>query len=197
MLRYSYPHLINKSVFDMNSQDYPHKNPKITIIDMIRELQETSGVAVNVIESDERFEIIRSTVSQDVAATLDAIVAQNKNYRWCTIMNHYVLYPEDYVWDQKISGIAIIDMSRLDAATQYVTEIQKQVSALSDLVGIPIKGDPQASVYTELVSLHPVASIIEHLVELLGTNNNLTFTIEQAPSGKRVLYFQQVRTEWH
>jgi hypothetical protein len=178
---------------DPYSQGYPsHRNSGGTIINLIRELRDTSGVPVNVIVSDEQIRVSCSTTGQDVAAVLEALVAQTARYRWRTITGHYVLYPSDPVWDSKISGIAIRSVPRLDAATQYVTAVRSQIPALADLVEPPMKGDSRAPVYTEPVSLPLETSIVTHLVELLGTNDQLAFTIERARSGQRVLHFQQV-----
>jgi len=55
-----------------------------------------------------------------------------------------------------------------------------------------LKGNLHAPIYSEPVSLQFKASIIEHLVELLGTDDQLAFTVEWASSDRRVLHFERV-----
>lgn len=147
---------------------------------------------VSAIESDEPVDV--EIAARDVREALDALCTQAESYRWRTVMGRYVLFPADSVWESEISGVAIADVPRLDAATRYVIAVRSQISALEDLVEPPIKGDPRAPVYTEPVTLSRESSILAHLVELLGTNEQLAFTVERARSGKRVLHFEQVTT---
>lgn len=177
----------------MPSQDsLSDTSPANTITYFIHQLRATYGVPVNFIESDERVEVSLPTISENVAASLDAVVGQTKKYRWRTVVGRYIVYPSEPVWDTRVSGIAITEVPRLDAATQYITAIQSQIHALEDLVAPPMKGDPRAPVYTAPVSLHSESSVLEHLVELLGTSERLVFTIERSPSNHRVMYFEQL-----
>ena len=159
---------------------------------MVRKIWDIYGVPVNVIVSDERVESGWSTTGQSVAEALDSLVAQVGGYRWRMIMGRYVLYPSDPVWDSNVSEITIVGVPRFDAATQYLAAVRRQIPALDDLVGALLRGDPRAPAYAEPVSLNRESSIVAHLVEVLGTNDQLAFIIERALSGKRVLHFQQV-----
>jgi hypothetical protein len=170
----------------------PHTNPRDAVADVIRQLRDTLRVPVSFIQSDEQVETNWTTTGQEAATTLITSVTQTGLYRWRMIMGRSVLYPVDPVWDHKIMGIAITGVPRLDGAMQYTTAVRSRIPALDDLGGPPMKGDPRSPVYEAPVSLSPEASLIEHLVELLGTNKHLVFTIERGPSGRRVLHFQEV-----
>ncbi|GET39216.1 hypothetical protein [Microseira wollei] len=169
-------------------------DPRGTLLNFIRELRDSKGIPINFIEADEQVEVSWSTIDQEVETVLNTTVNGTGCYRWRLILGHYVVYPSDRVWDTKVCGIGITNVPRLEAATQYVTAVQTQIPALNDLLAPPIKGEPRAPVYIEPVSLHPEFSIVENLVELLGTNDQLAFTIEYTLSERRVLYFQQVLT---
>jgi len=163
-----------------------------SIPEVVRELRRVHGTAVNLIESEERVEINQPTSGPDVQAVLDALVARSDRYRRRRIRGRDLIYPTDPVWECEVSGIAITGVPRLDAATQFVVAVNSQIPALKDLLPPPILGDPRTPAHVEPVSLQPEAVIVEHLAELLGTNEQIVFTIEWALSGQRMLHFEQV-----
>jgi hypothetical protein len=165
---------------------------KKTATGVIRLMRDTFNLPVNFIQSDEQEEFDITNLESNISA-FKRKVELSDHYKWCTIMGRYVFYSCNPVWDHEISEINIAGISRLNAATQYLAEVRSQIPALIDLTGPPMKGEPLSLVYTELVYLSPVSSLIKHLVELLGTNEKLVFTIERALSGQRVLHFQEVQ----
>lgn len=175
-----------------SASDFSNNVQETSLIDAVRQFRKTSGVALNAIEADTEERACWPSVGHDVEATLEDLIAQQGHYRWRMLMGRYVIYPTDSVWDGRIAGIAITGRPRLDAATQYVKAVRGQVPALRDLLEPPIKGDPRSPVYTEPVSLRSEAPILIHLMELLGWNKALAFTIQWTQSGRRILHYQEV-----
>jgi hypothetical protein len=116
--------------------------------------------------------------------------ARRNGLRWRRIGTRFVLYPEADVWERPVSGIEISDVERADAAAAYTAEVARLVPGLERLVGGVVRGDPRAPVYSDRVSLSPQATVLEHLVELLGDDPDLVFTIEPADDGRLVLHFE-------
>jgi len=163
-----------------------------TVVGMIQELRDTTGVPVNVVESDEPVVVTWHVAGQDPVVALETLAAHTNAYRWRRVLGRYVVYPTAPEWESEIARIRIVQVPRNEAALQYVAEVRSQLAALGDLVAGLIKGDPRSPVYTEPVTLSPRAPILQHLVELLGSNSQLAFTIERAKSGARLLHFEQV-----
>jgi hypothetical protein len=177
----------------MTSQIEP-SHPNVTgIVAAVSTLRFDLGVPVNVIEGGRHIEIAYHSTSQDVATILDALLSQSPDYRWSLVTDRYVVYPTDPVWDRVVTAVNIKATARYDAAMQYLTVVRNQIAELSDLIGVVMKGDPRSPVFVEPVFLSPQAPIVSHLVQLLGTNGRIAFTIERALSGKRVLHFENVR----
>jgi hypothetical protein len=105
----------------------------------------------------------------------------------------YVLYPQDPIWDLEGPPVTIAYRPRLEAAGEYVVALRHHIPGLADLVEPPLKGDPRAALYTAPVSVTPKTPILEQLVQLLGSNERLAFTIERAATGRRVLHFVNLR----
>jgi len=194
MLRDCYSHVNEEELLNQGSQGPTDEYGASSISSFVGQLRNRSGVPVNFIESEDVVLYWPST-DQDVAAILDALVMQTDHYRWRTVGERYVLYPRDPVWDSSVSRVDIRDVARLDAATRYVAVVRSQIPALEDLLPPVLLGDPRAPIYAERVSLSPESSVVGHLVELLGMNRRLAFTVEHVQSGQRALNFWQVGPE--
>jgi hypothetical protein len=123
--------------------------------------------------------------------TAIADVARANGLRVRTIGTHFVLYPNDDVWERPVSGIDISNVERAAAAAAYTADVARRVPGLERLVGGVVRGDPEAPVYSDRVSLSPEATILEHLVELLADDPDLVFTVEPADDGRLVLHFER------
>jgi hypothetical protein len=128
----------------------------------------------------------------DRQSTVDEF-ARRAGLRWRAIGTHVVLYPDDDVWERRVSGIAVADARRADAAAAYTADVARRVPGLERLVGGVVRGDPDAPVYADRVTLSPEAAVLEHLVQLLGDDPDLVFTIEPAADGRLVLHFERAR----
>lgn len=162
-----------------------------TVKALVSELRQ-AGQPINWIEADEDSTLERAVSTDDLAAALKDVAGAVSAYQWTTVNGHYILYPALQAWTATVSGIDITETPRLAAARGYVAAVRDRVHELHDLSGPPMKGDPASPVYEDPVSLDSSAPILKHLVELLGDDDRLVFTIERGASGARILHFERI-----
>lgn len=155
-------------------------------------LRDTRHVPLNYIRADEH--IARSVIEKggSTEEQLQALVAQAPAYRWSELAGRYVVLPRAAVWDTRIDDVVIANIPRLEAATRFVARVRTVVPELADLAEPPMIGDPRSPVYSEAVSLPHDASILQHLVALLGADLRTVFTIERTRFGDRLLHFDRI-----
>jgi hypothetical protein len=173
------------------------------VVDLIQRLRESVGAPVNVVERRDSAGVRWTTAdaetrqraleARDVEALLDLLVARSSGYTWRAVEQHTVVYPVDEpAWLERLEHDNPIAGPRLDAASEFVETVTRHVPALGDLAAPPMRGDPDAPIFMDPVSPRSGASILEQLVQLLGDDDRLAFTVERGPSGHRVLHFQHV-----
>jgi hypothetical protein len=115
----------------------------------------------------------------------DQTVLDDLGYRLEAIGGRRTLRPNDTVWDKTVTGVEIVDVPRADAAHAYALEARQQVRELDEagFAGGVVRGDPREPMFTDLVTLSREARVVEHLVELLGQDADLVFTVEPASLG--------------
>ena len=163
-----------------------------TVAEFVRELRGAGGVPINFIRADEEVEVSARMDDAGADEALARLVAQTDRYRWERVEGRYVLYPADDVWRSVVSGVDIKQVPRLEAASLYADIVRGQISALGDWAGPVQKGETRSPVFTDRVSLSPSASVLVHLIELLGTDERLAFTIERGRAGPRVMHFERL-----
>lgn len=157
----------------------------------VDEIRNTLQTPVNVIEGDDGTRLPDLT-STSLEKSLGWLLTQTRNYRHERLLDRHLVYPTDAVWDTQISGVQIRDIARIEAASRYAAVLRANVAGLHDFAGPVIKGDPGTPLFTDPVSLSPDARVVEHLVELLGQDQSLAFTVERASTGARVLHFSSL-----
>jgi hypothetical protein len=162
------------------------------VADLVQRAREEFAPPLNFIEAAESVDLPSLSPGQNLEATLATLVTKTDRYRWRVAGQRYILYPEPPVWDEEGPSVTITDRPRLEAASEYVAALRQHTPELADLVEPPLKGDPRAALYTAPVSVTPKTPILEQLVQLLGTNERLAFTIERAATGRRMLHFVEV-----
>ena len=107
----------------------------------------------------------------------------------CTVIDgRTVLHPREAVWNERVPGTRI-EGPRLQAARAFVGVLQRSFSELADLTPPLMKGDPGAPLYTSVVAVPGGLSVLQGLVDLLGGDPRLVFTIERVGDARRMLYF--------
>jgi hypothetical protein len=155
-------------------------------------LRENHRAPVSFIQADERVDRLEAQPSDDVDAALHGLVSQAQAYRRTEQAGHLIIFPRAPVWDMSVTDVQITDVPRLEAATKYIALVRTRVPGLSDLLEPPMKGNPSAPIYTQPVSLQPRGSVVQHFVQLLGSDRSVVFTVERLTSGARLFYFDRV-----
>jgi hypothetical protein len=161
-------------------------------VSSVESLREALPTPVSVI-LDRRADVLDVPAVKGEPEAAVAKAARRNGLRWRKIGTRFVLYPADDVWERRVTGVDIDGIARADAAGAYTSEVARRVPELEHLVGGVVRGDPGAPVHADRVSLSPEATVLEHLVELLGDDPDLVFTVEPAEDGRLVLHFEHTR----
>lgn len=165
------------------------KHDDENILNHVRILR-AEGMAINFIEADEPA-LIKRRVEATAEAALNDLVTQAPAYGWTRLANRYVVHPSEPVWQMPISG-KVITAERIEATRQFLALVRAQAKGLVDLMEPIVKGEPASPIYTEVVRLNLPQPLLTDLVELLGKDDRLVFTIERAASGSRILHFERL-----
>lgn len=167
---------------------------ELTIGEWARHLWQLTGEPLNAIADSTLSSEDVIAIPRDLPTALDALRAKSGGrYRWVRAGRRYVVYPDEPAWDIIVRGVNILGRPRIDAAASYLDAVRAQVPALADIVGPGVIGDPRAPLYSQTVSLTQEASVVEHLVQLLGDAQNVAFLIERTGGGRRVMRFERVQ----
>jgi hypothetical protein len=100
------------------------------------------------------------------------------------VKDRVVIAPPDAVWRTEVIVPDAGPQPRFKATTTYLAAVAAQVLELSELHIEGIFGDPRAPLRMERVTLSPRAPVVQHLVELLGSNDDLAFAVVTSWDGK-------------
>ena len=170
-----------------------------TTIELAAILQK-AGVPVSIIQAldDPRFELNEQRI--EVRRLLEKVEILSGVYRLESIDGRMVLYPKALPFDREIRNVDFVGRRRFTAAAEYVRLLKKAIPELPQIVGpVETRAGPEGRIpfYDDPVTLEPNARVIDHLVQLLGTDKNLYFLIKEAPGLKRpagamLIYFGSV-----
>ncbi|KRE82949.1 hypothetical protein ASG75_15525 [Rhodanobacter sp. Soil772] len=124
-------------------------------------------------------------------ALLNSFVAVVPEYAWTAVGSRCVLHPRQDIWRASLSGKAF-QGPRLQTARAYVEFLRGTAAEMADLAPPLLKGDPAAALYTATVSIRENCSALQGLVDLLGPDPSMVFTVERQDADRRVLFFERV-----
>jgi hypothetical protein len=169
------------------------ERPATTVSEVVDYLRSAWGAPVSIIEAphDATFPInMGQTTAYEV---LGRAVSSDRSYRMRQENGRTVLVPVEWKGlDDTVSGVAIKDMARAEATRHYIEFAKPQTSALAPVEGPVLKGDPGAPVYAEKVTLSSSATVFQHLVQLLGSDARVVFSIRLARPGVYIFLLQNV-----
>lgn len=157
------------------------------IKDFIYQLRQ-KGFPISFIEADRQPAIDRP-LTDDLKLFLEDILPKDGQYNFVKTNGQYIILPSDPMWRKEISGIHIKDEPRINAVEEYLLFIQKYHINIQPPA---VKGDPDSSDYIDKVTLTNTAQLKDHLLQLLGKNNSLVFTIEETQAGPKMMHFESV-----
>ena len=124
-------------------------------------------------------------------AFLNSLVAVVPEYAWTMASGRYVLHPRQDIWRAPLPGAAF-QGPRLQTARAYVEFLRGAAPEMADLAPPLLKGDHAAVLYTDPVSIRASCSALQGLVDLLGPDPSMVFTIERQDVDRRVLYLERM-----
>jgi hypothetical protein len=133
----------------------------------------------------------RATSGEPPEALLNSLVAVVPEYAWTTVGGRCVLHPRQDIW-RAVLPCEAFQGPRLQTAKSYVEFLRGMAPEMSDLVPPLLKGDPAAALYTATVSIRAGCSALQGLVDLLGSDPSMVFTIERQDADRRMLFFEQM-----
>jgi hypothetical protein len=131
----------------------------------------------------------RSGSARDI---LNAICLAAPSYEADIVDGRIMLYPKDAKLQTVVQDMDIKNLSRLGAAEQVVEILKARYQILDDLVPPFVFGNPNNTVYTDLVTVAGPMSALKALVALLGKDETLALAIVRAKTGVRVMGFKRV-----
>lgn len=185
------------------SKEVPMENPLdrsipgVTLSDVevqvvVALLRASYKVPISFIEAEDGPRLTLDVAEGPLKGLLDKIVLQSPEYRYAVVGGRLVLYPNLPLYDAVVEGVQITNLSRLEAGLAYALHLNREVPGFERLAGPVLKGAENSPVYKAVVSLSPRDTVLNHLVQLLGTDTTVVFSIRKTQSGGLVLLYEQV-----
>lgn len=163
-----------------------------SIADTFKRLNEEFHIPVSFIEGragDRHSEVV--AVNESVRNVLRRIVESAPGYQCKRSKDHVVVLGNRNEFSAVVRGVQIVSKYRAIASRDYLEKAASDVRALSDLGFLP--GAPiDSPLINEKVTLAPDATVLEHLVQLLGDNPRAYFSIRWATTGSRYFTLGEV-----
>ncbi|MEX6688157.1 hypothetical protein QTN47_11660 [Danxiaibacter flavus] len=158
-----------------------------TIKDFVYHLRR-AGFRVNFIEANQKPDV-DEPFTDDPDIFFENILPRDGQYDFVKAKSQYTVFPSDSMWRKEISGIHIKNTPRINAVEEYLSFIQKYHIHIQPPA---IKGDPDSPDYTDTITLANTGQLKDHLLQLLGTDRSLVFTIEKTQTGLPMLHFERI-----
>ena len=173
---------------DAKSGGQQHLDQKVSIsasneslYDFVKSLQDDHKVPLCFIEPD-----IHTTARKDISfdlhdvsvkSVLDTVVSQVPILKYRLINGRLVLFPDERKYLLPMA-VDIENLARFRAVDAYIDKLaERYPSEFGSLLGPSIKGFPGAPIYADKVTVKGTATVLEQLVQLLGDDPRLIFTI--------------------
>lgn len=164
-----------------------------SVYDIIQLLRMKYNVPISFIDAEEKQKITVDLKDASLRTVLEKVISSSPIYDYRIINERLVLYPKVPKYNFIVNDVDINMMKRLEAANKYVSQLNHQFPEFMDLVGPPVLGNPQHPVFIDKVSLKRESTVLEHLVQLLGEDLKVVFSIIKAKSGVPILVFERVK----
>jgi hypothetical protein len=161
------------------------------VAEAVYALRNQDHVGISFVEIASTTPVTLEFTSAELGLVLDALVKQVPAYRYEVVGEHLFLYPRGELFDGKYD-VKIKKTTRLNVATKY-TEWLRRFPEFATVVPPAIRGNPNAGVYAEDVSISGPGRIVDHLLQLLGDDKEAVVSIVFARSGVKILMLDEVR----
>jgi hypothetical protein len=162
------------------------------IVEAVDLLRKAGGVSISLIIANTAESRKVNLAPGNLVKILDTLVAQVSAYRYEVFEGRVVVYPRDPLFDRELPGIEIRETKRIEAAARYADWLSQVLPEIEPILPPLMKGNAEAEIYSDLVSISGRGRIVDHLVQLLGDNPRAFFSIEPALSGRRILVLGEI-----
>ena len=159
---------------------------------LVRLLRGQHDAPVSCIESASTARVDIEVPAGTVEDALNQALLQDPSYRMQEFNGRLVVFPSALGFYGSTVTAEIEDVPRQEAAGKYLENLNVQLPASRELAGTAMKGVRSAPVFNDPVSLSRTGQVVQHLVELLGSDENVSFSIERSWTGVYVLSFESV-----
>jgi hypothetical protein len=168
----------------------------VTISEAIRIVRATYHIPVSFIESslrqDNSKKIYINLQNVRIKDVLDSVKDQAKGYTYGVVENHLIIYPQSPKYSLEVTGVTISSTPRVKAADEYAKHLREHFEDFKGFAGSIMRGQPNAPLYTEQVSLKPSGTVLEHLAQLLGRSQAVVFSIVHTQSSAAIIIFEEI-----
>ena len=162
------------------------------VVAAVARLRMAGGISISLIVAETKESRMVNLAPGNLGQVLDALVAQVPDYRYELLGGRIVVYPRDPLFERKLPDVEIHKTRRIEAAAQYTDWLSQVLPGLEPILPPIMKGNAEAQIYSELVSVSGPGRIVDQLIQLLGDNPRAYFSIEKALSGRKVLLLGEI-----
>ena len=166
-----------------------------TVGSIVARLETDYAVPLSFIENEMDVKISLAMSRPTVQEALVKIVDLAPVYRFATIAGHLVLFSRSAKWDERLEGIHIGPEPRDRVARQLAEAIKHRLPAFEDF-GANLIGNHNTYVFNDPASVTGSGSVVELLVQLLGTRPPAVFSVNKLEAWPAAQLFLGGVTSW-
>lgn len=152
---------------------------RVDLRDVLDKLAVSFNVPISSISDDLPVKVSVNVTAGTVEEVLNQIVRSAPNYQWRTVRGRIVVLPRTIKYDRQVSEIHIVSAQRAEAAEKYLECLNARFGDFKDYTSGILIGEFIHHRYTDQVTLMPDATVLEHFVQLLGTDYTLRFGLSR------------------
>ena len=120
--------------------------------------------------------------SDNIASLLGRLSAQHNYVSSSCINSRFVLFPTSLaiLANTEVPHVVIKNVSRAEAAGSYFEHVRQITNHAID-VGIVLQGKLNTPMFEDLVTLSQQSTFLNHLVDLLGADRQIVFSLRMGP----------------
>jgi hypothetical protein len=168
--------VLNLPVSELSMQD-------VEVVRILQTLQYQFQAPINFIQAGEDNPTTVDVVNGTVRDVLQQITSQNPRYYIREVGGRLILMPRNPLFDKAVEGVGIANLPRLEAFRAYVATLKESLAGFEEIIDAAMIGNPEHSMAASPITLSPRASVLGHLVELLGTDDTTLFALQKCPGG--------------
>jgi hypothetical protein len=141
----------------------------------VAQLSDKTNLPLSFIQAEPEAKVSLDLRGATVRQVLDGIVAHVPRYRYGIVSGRLVLYPSDPKWELRIDDLRLGPGPRLRMTKDLASELSRRLPQFATFGGPWVSGDGYT--YRDVVSVVGPASVLELLVQLLGSRPSTYFIV--------------------